>query len=81
MNDNSEIDYFGGCPICKRNDGYMNYHRAHWFFCKTHKTTWCMGSNLFSSWRFESEADWKENARVLKTYKVVEPVLPELDTL
>jgi len=44
-------NYFGGCPHCGGNDGYANVGRSHWFFCKAHKTSWCIGANLFSSWR------------------------------
>jgi hypothetical protein len=47
--------YFGGCPQCGKDDGYTNVGRSHWFFCKAHKTKWCIGANLFSSWRDETE--------------------------
>jgi hypothetical protein len=48
-------NYFGGCPHCGRADGCTNVGRSHWFFCKTHKTKWCIGWNLFSSWRDQTE--------------------------
>jgi hypothetical protein len=44
-------DYFGGCPRCGNNDGCTSIGRSHWYFCKAHRTKWCVGSNLFSSWR------------------------------
>jgi hypothetical protein len=50
-------EYFGGCPQCGKNDGYTNVGRSHWFLCKEHKTMWCAGSNLFSSWRYETEEE------------------------
>ena len=50
-------EYFGGCPECGNNDGYINIGLGHWFFCKTHRTTWFGGSNLFSSCQDESEED------------------------
>jgi ssDNA-binding Zn-finger/Zn-ribbon topoisomerase 1 len=40
--------YFGGCPECGDNDGYVNIGADHWFLCDTHKTCWPIGSNLFS---------------------------------
>jgi hypothetical protein len=48
---------------------------SHWMFCREHKTRWCIGSNLFSSWRHETEAEqraWydKEN---FGSYETVEP--------
>ena len=48
-------NYFGGCPHCGRTDGWANISRSHWCFCKTHKTKWCFGSNLLSSWRNQTE--------------------------
>jgi len=48
-------EQFGGCPHCGQTDGCTNVGRSHWFFCKAHKTKWCIGANLFSSWRHETE--------------------------
>lgn len=50
-------NYFGGCPHCGQTDGCANVGRSHWFFCSTHETKWCIGSNLFSSWRNETEEE------------------------
>ena len=71
-----EPGYFGGCPKCGRNDGYLNVGKSHWFVCDEHKTTWFVGSNLFSSWREQSQEVWEENARQLSEYKDVEPLRP-----
>ena len=71
-----EPDYFGGCPVCAKNAGYLNYGPTHWFFCAEHKTRWSPGANLFSSWRAEEEADWQRNAETLIEYTEVEPLLP-----
>ncbi len=49
--------YFGGCPECGDSNGYTNVGKAHWFFCKAHRTMWCIGWNLFSSWQYETEAE------------------------
>ncbi len=49
--------YFGGCPECGGQDGYTNVGRSHWVFCKAHRTMWCIGWNLFSSWQYETEAE------------------------
>jgi len=57
-------DYFGVCPICKKNDGYRNHGRAQWMVCIEHKLKWCFGENLFSSWKDETPQDqervWNE---------------------
>lgn len=50
-------DYFGTCPECGSHDGYYNVGKAHWFVCHEHEVRWCVGSNLFSSWRTEDELD------------------------
>ncbi len=70
-------EYFGGCPECGKNNGYLNCERTHVFFCETHKTAWAAGSNLFSSWHDETEADWQRNEERLATYREVEPIYPE----
>jgi hypothetical protein len=63
--------YFGDCPKCGKNDGYLNVNRNHYFLCKEHKTCWGVGSNLFSSWKDEDEATWKANAETLSECRVV----------
>ena len=53
--------YFGVCPECGKSDGYINVSRTHWFFCKAHKTKWCIGANLFSSWREQTEDEQRRD--------------------
>ena len=48
-------EYFGVCPQCHKNDGCINVGRSHWFYCKEHRVKWCVGANLFSSWRYQTE--------------------------
>src|SRR5262245_22452625 len=66
-------DYFGVCPHCHRQYGYLNVGRNHWFFCDAHQTCWCIGSNLFSSWHDETKDQWEKNAKKLHGYQIVEP--------
>lgn len=68
------VDAFGGCPECGRSDGYLNVGSAHWFFCEAHKIKWCIGENIFSSWRNEATFVWECNQAKLSTYRQV----PEL---
>ena len=70
-------EYFGGCPTCGKNDGYLNVARDHWMVCHEHKARWLVGSNLFSSWRDESEEDWQRNEYRMNGYAEVEPISPE----
>ena len=68
-------DYFGGCPECGKNDGHLNIYRDHYFVCHAHKKRWSPGSNLFSSWKDETEAEWSVNAALLDGYDEVEPLM------
>ena len=72
-----EVPYFGGCPVCRQTDGYMNVGRTHWFVCDTHRTKWCIGMNLFSSWHEETEDEWRINEKKLQSYREVTPVYDE----
>ena len=67
---------FGGCPRCGRTKGYMNIGRAHWLFCDRHMLKWCVGNNLFSTWRDETEEDWRRNWEKLQGYSVFEGTSP-----
>jgi hypothetical protein len=70
--------YDGLCPICRKTDGFLNAGRDHWYFCREHKVAWCAGSNLYSTWQFETEAgqrgEWNEIG--MDTFEVVEPYYP-----
>ena len=52
----------------------MNVWRSHWFVCDTHKTKWCAGANIFSSWMEGSQQDWECNAKSLGNYEEVDPL-------
>ena len=72
-----ETNAFGGCPECgsaRQNDGYKNIGRGHWFFCEIHRLKWCAGSNLISTWRLETESDWRENYSYLEDFAEVDPI-------
>jgi hypothetical protein len=58
-------DYFGGCPVCGKNDGHLNVGRNHYVYCAAHRKRSCYGSNLFSGWRHEDESVWERNRRIL----------------
>jgi len=55
--DESSDHYWGKCPQCGDNDGYLNIGRGHWFYCQEHRTRWYAGANLFDSWKGETEAE------------------------
>ena len=77
MNEEEEKDYncyFGGCPECGGTHGSYNIGQEHWFVCEDHKTKWWIGSNLFSSWREESEEVWRRNNEKLTAYVPVVPL-------
>jgi hypothetical protein len=68
-------DHFGLCPICHKTDGYANAGRSHRFFCKEHKTSWCVGSNIFSDWRHQTEEEQRRiwNEIGLECFQDVKP--------
>lgn len=72
-------DYFSGnmncCPFCSVDDEFLilNIERAHIACCTKHMIRWDIGSNLFSSWRNETEEVWTENAKLLVQCDEVEP--------
>lgn len=72
-NDDRADDYFGLCPTCHSTDGYLNLRSNHIFLCDAHKVAWPIGSNLFSAWRDETEADWDRNRQKLADYREIEP--------
>jgi hypothetical protein len=76
MSTTTTSEYFGGCPQCGKNDGFTNIGREHWFYCAAHRARWCLGSNLFSGWREETEATWRCNAEFLAGFAEVEPIMP-----
>jgi hypothetical protein len=64
-------DPFHGCPKCpesKGPDAVYNAGRLHRGACHTHRTTWILGSNLFSSWRDETEQQQRERWREIEGY-------------
>ncbi len=73
-----EPNYFGDCPTCWHNDGYLNVRSNHWFLCRIHRVCWPAGSNLFSAWRDETEEIWQKNRDLLQGFAVIEePYRPE----
>ena len=68
---------FGAC-YCGNGGKYFNVNRTHWFYCDDCKTMWCIGSNLFSGWRSESEKIWEDNKEKYKNYKEIKPVYNSL---
>lgn len=68
--------YFGGCPECGKNNGYLNIWKEHWFYCRRHSTKWCHGVNLFGSHLTETADDWMENLEFLSGFKEVKAVYP-----
>ena len=79
-----EPDYtshFGFCPICRKADGCLNIGKGHWLFCVEHKVRWFVGSNLFSSWRDETEQQQRDRYDALDfgNFKDVVPFHPTVE--
>jgi hypothetical protein len=65
-------EHFGSCPVCGTSGCYLNLGRTHVFYCEEHKIGWIVGSNLFSSWREETEEDWQRNLAKLDDFEKID---------
>lgn len=70
-------NYFGGCPQCGGNDGYVNAGRTHVCFCLAHRVSWIAGANIFSDWRHETEAEQRERYKIIEGFERIECAVPE----
>ena len=64
--------YWGLCPHCKRNDGYLTVRRARWYICHRHRLRWYVRNNEFSTWRHETPEGWKDKLALIGDYEVLE---------
>jgi hypothetical protein len=72
-----EVDEFGGCPTCGKNNGYVNAGATHVFYCSEHKVSWIYGANIFSGWREETKEQQRENYKLIEDFERVVPWWPE----
>jgi hypothetical protein len=63
---------FMGCPGCGEKGRLINVGSSHWAICPDCELKWHLGANLLPAWQYETEDDWKRNAKVLATYSDVE---------
>lgn len=82
---NAENEYWGVCPICHRNDGYIDYvsdsGATHVMVCDTHKTCWAFAGNLFSGWMYESPEKHRADREKLAEYTSVKPYKAYIDAI
>jgi hypothetical protein len=67
----SRTNYFGKCPECGGNDGYLNIGADHWFVCRRHSVKWYAGKANFPGWLTENERTWRLNLILLSHYREV----------
>ena len=72
----------GVCTCGNDRQKFYNIGKTHWIACEKCKTRWTYGGNLFSSWRHESENDWRENWDRFHTYREISgmELLDDFDT-
>lgn len=61
------------CPVCGKNDGYLNLGAEQWFVCRAHKTKWLLGENLSNSWKNQTIAEYLTVEQILDQYDEVLP--------
>ena len=74
MTNQGTRNHFWGCPHCPLDRGPENIYNAgksHQAACHTHRTTWWLGSNLFSGWKEETEEEQRERWREIEGYEEV----------
>jgi hypothetical protein len=73
--------YFGGCPRCGKVAEFMDVDRQHFGTCRTCRTYWTAGANIFSRWRYMTQDQFDQNAAWLSTCEEVEPMRPTQEEL
>lgn len=74
-----DVDYWGGCPQCHQNDGYLNARRRfHYYICREHKVKWYVGENLFTAWRDMSEEELKADHKELPDIRMLSLGIPTM---
>jgi len=66
-----KLGQLGHCSVCGGNDGQFNIKRLNYFFCKKHKKFWCVGENIISDWRDETEHLWRKNKKKFAKYEEI----------
>lgn len=66
--------YITGCPLCGKNDGYVNTGAKHWIICQEHKIKWLLGENLFEGWQNQTIFQYHDNLEILAEYTEVNPL-------
>lgn len=70
LKENKEVDLFL-CPKCNKEMSYLNIGRSHWLICDSCKIKSLWGSNIISSWRYETKKTWQRNLEKIKDYKEI----------
>ncbi len=61
---------FTVCVRCNKPTCWIcNIGRQHWAYCEACCVKFMVGENLFSSWREQSEEDWKKNREFLEDFE------------
>jgi hypothetical protein len=61
----------GDCECGQYDNKYLNIFKTHYGYCTNCMTTWEIGSNLFSSWKYEDKEIWTRNIDFLKNFKII----------
>ena len=70
-------EILGACPACGGVTGYLNAGRLHRAYCEPCRTTWVVGSNLFSGWKEETELEQRRRWREVFGGRSYEDVTPQ----
>ena len=69
----SRTNFFGVCPTCRRQNGWIAGAEGDWFFCDTHRVRWTLMGDVLGGWRDMTAEERFANADQLSGYREVEP--------
>jgi hypothetical protein len=68
------IPYYGGCPVCHRNNGIVQIHQGDWVVCHVHRRMWLVSASLWATGTALTKKQWAKVAARFRHYEEVEPV-------
>ena len=72
-----QVHLYGGCPHCRKHDGYTNIGKEYWFVCLKHKVKWRLADQnclRVDNYLDETQEDWDRNREIIEDYQEVEPI-------
>ncbi|MGA2498775.1 MAG: hypothetical protein ABSH20_13615 [Tepidisphaeraceae bacterium] len=66
--------YYGGCPVCHRNNGVVQIYNGEWIVCHVHRKIWLHSASLWATGTGHTQEEWARIAERFASYEEAEPV-------